>query len=69
MSMMETTMDSLEKTVAGVKESQTLEKAINTGVGLVGYNLEAPAKQLVPFASPLRNIIPRKVSKTGTSVH
>jgi hypothetical protein len=67
--MMETTMDSLEKTVAGVKESQTLEKAINTGVGLVGYNLEAPAKQLVPFASPLRNIIPRKVSKTGTSVH
>ena len=27
------------------------------------------AKQLVPFASPLRNIIPRKLSKTGTSVH
>lgn len=69
MSIMETTQDSLEKTVAGVKESQTLEKAINTGVGLVGYNLEAPAKQLVPFASPLRNIIPRKVSKTGTSTH
>lgn len=27
------------------------------------------AKQLVPFASPLRNIIPRKLSTTGTSVH
>lgn len=27
------------------------------------------AKQLVPFASPLRNIIPRKVSNTGTSTH
>ena len=27
------------------------------------------AKQLVPFASPLRNIIPRKLSSTGTSVH
>lgn len=27
------------------------------------------AKQLVPFLSPLRNIIPRKVSPTGTSTH
>ena len=69
MSMLETTKDSLEKTVDGVKESQKLEKAIQTSTGLVGYSLEAPAKQLVPFASPLRNIIPRKVSKTGTSTH
>ena len=69
MSIMETTMDSLKKTVEGVKDSQKLEKAIQTATGLTGYNLEAPAKQLVPFASPLRNIIPRKLSKTGTSVH
>ena len=27
------------------------------------------AKQLVPFLSPLRNMIPRTVSKTGSSVH
>ena len=27
------------------------------------------AKQLVPFASPLRNIIPRRISNTGTSTH
>ena len=42
MSMMETTMESLEKTVEGVKDSQKLEKAIQTATGLVGYNLEAP---------------------------
>jgi hypothetical protein len=69
MSIMETTQESLTKTVEGVKDSTKLEKAIDTGAGLMGYSLEAPAKQLVPFASPLRNIIPRKLSKTGTSVH
>lgn len=69
MSIMETTQESLMKTVEGVKDSQKLEKAIQTATGLTGYNLEAPAKQLVPFASPLRNIIPRKLSTTGTSVH
>lgn len=69
MSIMETTQESLLKTVEGVKDAQTLEKAITTPTGLMGYSLEAPAKQLVPFASPLRNIIPRKISQTGTSVH
>ena len=69
MSIMETTQESLQKTVEGVKDSQKLEKAINTGTNLVGYSLEAPSKQLVPFASPLRNIIPRKISTTGTSTH
>ena len=69
MSIMETTQESLQKTVEGVKDSQTLEKAIDVGVGLSGYSLEAPAKQLVPFASPLRNIIPRRISKTGDSTH
>lgn len=69
MSIMETTNESLQKTVEGVKDSQKLEKAIQTATGLTGYSLEAPARSLVPFASPLRNIIPRKVSNTGTSTH
>jgi hypothetical protein len=63
------TQESIEKTLASVKDETQLSKAIDTGTGLVGYNLEAPAKQLVPFLSPLRNIIPRKVSPTGTSTH
>lgn len=63
------TQESIEKTLASIKDKTQLSKAIDTGVGLVGYNLSAPAKQLVPFLSPLRNIIPRKVSPTGTSTH
>lgn len=69
MSIMETTNESLQKTVADVKDAQKLEKAIQTATGLSGYSLEAPAKQLVPFASPLRNIIPRRISTTGSSTH
>ena len=41
MSIMETTNESLQKTVEGVKDSQKLEKAIQTGTNLVGYSLEA----------------------------
>ena len=63
------TQESIEKTLASVKDETQLSKAIDTGTGLVGYNLEAPSKSLVPFLSPLRNIIPRKVSPTGTSTH
>jgi hypothetical protein len=42
MSIMETTQESLQKTVEGVKDAQTLEKAITTPTGLMGYSLEAP---------------------------
>ena len=42
MSIIETTMDSLQKTVDGVKDAQKLEKAIQTATGLTGYNLEQP---------------------------
>lgn len=36
-----------------------LEKTINTGTGLVAYDLQAPAKNLYPVATPIRNRIPR----------
>jgi hypothetical protein len=58
-----------QETLDLVKSQLDLSKAITTTTGLVGYNLEAPAKQLVPFLSPLRNRIPRVVSKTGTAVN
>lgn len=63
-----TTQKTLEK-VSGLIKDQQLNKAITLSTGLQGYNLEAPAKQLVPFLSPLRNQIPRKTSKTGSSTH
>ena len=40
--MLQTTKESLEKTLEGMKDAQQLEKAITTGTSLVGYNLEAP---------------------------
>jgi hypothetical protein len=36
-----------------------LQKTINTGTGLVAYDLQAPAKNLYPVATPIRNVIPR----------
>ena len=53
----------------GREDVHPLVKAYTTGLGLVGYNLEAPAKQIVPFLSPLRNKIPRKTSNTGVATH
>jgi hypothetical protein len=58
-----------QETIELTKSSMDLAKAITTTTGIVGYNLEAPAKQLIPFLAPLRNRIPRIVSKTGTAVH
>ena len=68
------TIDQIKKSVMAAKANfgsdlPDLAKAYTTSLGLVGYNLEAPAKQLVPFYSPMRNRIPRVVSKTGTSVN
>ncbi|MEN6476132.1 MAG: hypothetical protein ABFD81_19110 [Syntrophaceae bacterium] len=37
--------------------------------GLIGYDLEAPAKHLVPVITPLRNKIPRDVSGFGTQAN
>ncbi len=43
-------------------------KAIDTTTGLIGVNLEAPAKLVTPFLAPLNNRIPRVRSVGGTSV-
>lgn len=36
-----------------------IAKSITTGTGLVGFDLQAPAKNLYPVLTPLRNSIPR----------
>lgn len=58
-----------QETLDLVKSQLTVEKAITTSTGLMGYSLEAPAQQLVPFLSPIRNRTSRNTAKTGTSVH
>jgi hypothetical protein len=49
--------------------SADIAKAISTGTGLVAYDLQAPAKNLYPFITPLRNVIPRVGGGTGTATN
>jgi hypothetical protein len=51
------------------QQNKILSKNYTTGTGLVGYNLSAPAKQLVSFLFPLCTKIPRVQSQTGTVAH
>lgn len=47
-----------------------LEKAtIATGTGLVAYDLQAPAKNLYPVYTPVRNVIPRVGGGKGVATH
>ena len=53
-----------------LSEQVDLTKASFTqSTGLVQYNLEAPAKQLVPVITPLRNDIPRVKTVGGTQAN
>jgi hypothetical protein len=49
--------------------NSNIAKAISTGTGLVAYDLQAPAKNLYPFITPLRNVIPRVGGGTGTATN
>ena len=65
------TLESVQKIVGQVPQSGTaddLRKASQTvqlSTGLVAYDLEAPAKNLYPVQTPLRNRIPRMTKATG----
>jgi hypothetical protein len=47
----------------------TLAKSITTSTGLVAYDLQAPAKNLYPTATPIRNQIPRIGGGTGVATN
>lgn len=47
----------------------TLQKTISTGTGLVAYDLQAPAKNLYPVYTPIRNKLPRVGGGTGTATN
>ncbi len=49
--------------------SEGLRKAVSTGTGLVPFDLQAPAKNLYPVATPLRNVIPRVGGGVGTATN
>ena len=46
-----------------------LQKNITTGTGLVAYDLQAPAKNLYPVYSPIRNKLPRVGGGTGLATN
>jgi len=54
---------------AGAVDAGTLTKTISTGTGIVGYDLQAPAKNLYPVVTPIRNRLPRVMGPTGTATH
>jgi hypothetical protein len=44
-----------------------IAKTISTSTGLVAYDLQAPAKNLYPMVTPIRNALPRVGGGTGTA--
>ncbi len=50
-----------DETVALVREAMgDATRAITMASGLMGYELEAPAKVIVPVVTPLANMLPRR---------
>ena len=49
--------------------AKNLVPTINQASGLVAYDLQAPAKNLYPVYTPIRNIIPRVGGGTGTATN
>jgi hypothetical protein len=64
------TQESLEL-LKGVlsKPDATLAKSISTATGLLAYDLQAPAKNLYPFVTPIRNTMPRVGGGTGSATN
>lgn len=51
----------IDPTGRTIEKTATANVGVTTGLGLLGYPLEAPAKLLYPVPTPLRNSIPRQV--------
>jgi hypothetical protein len=47
----------------------TIAKSISTATGLLAYDLQAPAKNLYPFVTPIRNVIPRVGGGVGSATN
>jgi hypothetical protein len=66
------TQDSLELlkgALAKPMSEDEISKSISTSTGLIAYDLQAPAKNLYPFVTPIRNVMPRVGGGTGTATN
>jgi len=46
-----------------------IAKTITNATGLLAYDLQAPAKNLYPFVTPIRNVLPRIGGGTGSATN
>jgi hypothetical protein len=51
------------------KPNYGLAKSISTATGLLAYDLQAPAKNLYPFVTPIRNAMPRVGGGVGSATN
>ncbi|HEX5319806.1 MAG TPA: hypothetical protein VFW46_11650 [Stellaceae bacterium] len=67
---MNPTQDTLDLVKGALRSpDDRISKTISTGTGLVAFDLQAPAKNLYPFVTPIRNAIPRVGGGTGTATN
>lgn len=66
-----TTSETLDlvKGIIGGNPSETIAKSITVATGLVAYDLQAPAKNLYPVLTPIRNSLPRIGGGTGPATN
>jgi len=61
------TLDAAKAAILDIRGSDNLRKAFNQALGLVNYDLQAPAIKLYPVLSPLRNRCPRVAGRGDTA--
>lgn len=67
---MNTTQQTLDLMKAALaKSSDDISKTVNTGAGLVAFDLQAPSKNLYPVNTPIRNRMPRIGGGTGVATN
>jgi hypothetical protein len=67
---MNPTQDTLDLVMGALRTpDDRIAKTISTGTGLVAFDLQAPAKNLFPFVTPIRNALPRIGGGTGTATN
>ena len=65
---MNPTLDTLDLVKGALSTpDDRIAKTISTGTGLVAFDLQAPAKNLYPVVTPIRNTLPRVGGGTGTA--
>ena len=64
------TQESLELLKGALAQpNDALAKSISIASGLLAYDLQAPAKNLYPFVTPIRNVMPRVGGGTGSATN